>query len=164
MKRFLAPILLVTLLFPSFALAASRGLEMDDLVERGGLYYEKFTDVPFSGKIEGLERGSFKDGKQDGPWVSYYENGQLYGKGTWKDGKQDGLWVSYYKNGQLYGETTFKDGVNDGPLVSYYEDGQLSEKGTYKDGERDGPWVGFNKDGTVNEEWTGTFKDNVKVE
>ena len=24
---------------------------MDDLVERGGLYYKKFTDVPFTGEI-----------------------------------------------------------------------------------------------------------------
>ena len=59
MKRFLAPILLVTLLFPSFALAASRGLEMDDLVERGGLFYEKFTDVPFTGEVTGQSQGSF---------------------------------------------------------------------------------------------------------
>ena len=49
MKRFLAPILLVTLLFPSFAL----GVELDDLVIRGGLFYEKFTNIPFSGKVTG---------------------------------------------------------------------------------------------------------------
>ena len=162
MRHLLTSVILVVFLFPSLALG--QGVTMDDLVVRDGLYYKEFTDVPFTGEVTGQHQGRIKDGKQDGPWVSYYENGQLYGKGTWKDGKQDGLWVSYYKNGQLYGETTFKDGVNDGPLVSYYEDGQLSEKGTYKDGERDGPWVGFNKDGTVNEEWTGTFKDNVKVE
>ena len=30
---------------------------MDDLVQRDGLYYQKFTDVPFTGEIgEGLER------------------------------------------------------------------------------------------------------------
>ena len=30
-----------------------KGLEMDDLVQREGLYYEKFTDVPFSGEVTG---------------------------------------------------------------------------------------------------------------
>jgi hypothetical protein len=113
MKRFLAPILLVTLLFPSLALAASRGLEMDDLVQRGGLYYEKFTDVPFGGKIEGLQRGSFKDGKRDGPWVAYWDNGQLRWKGPYKDGKREGLWVSFNKEGTVDDALTgtYKNGV-----------------------------------------------------
>jgi antitoxin component YwqK of YwqJK toxin-antitoxin module len=109
MKRFLAPILLVTLLLPSLAL----GLEMDDLVQREGLYYEKFTDVPFSGKIEGLQRGSFKDGKKDGPWVRYHANGQLRNKGTYKDGERDGPWVYYNEDGTVNEAYTgtFKDGV-----------------------------------------------------
>ena len=34
---------------------------MDDLVERDGLYYQKFTKVPFTGEIdEGLERGNWR--------------------------------------------------------------------------------------------------------
>ena len=58
-----------------------------DLVEREGLFYEKFTVVPFSGKIdEELERGSFKDGKREGLWFLFYENGQLNFTGTYKDG------------------------------------------------------------------------------
>ena len=49
---------------------ASWGLTMDDLVQRDGLYYEKVTDVPFTGDIdEGLERVNVGNGKQEGPWV-----------------------------------------------------------------------------------------------
>ena len=97
MKRFLAPILLVTLLFPSFAL----GLEMDDLVERGGLYYEKFTNVPFTGEVTGLEQGAFRDGKREGPWVFFEKDGTKRttpekvgimvfdeGSGTYKNGEK----------------------------------------------------------------------------
>ena len=40
-----------------------------DLVERNDLYYEKFTDVPFNGKVTGEEQGSFKSGKREGAWV-----------------------------------------------------------------------------------------------
>ena len=87
---------------------------MDDLVERNGLYYEKFTVVPFSGKIdEGLERGSFRDGKREGLWFSFYDNGQLEWEGTYKDGKKDGPWVYYNKDGTVYENLTgtYKDGV-----------------------------------------------------
>ena len=43
----------------------------------------------------------FLFGKKDGPFESYYKNGQLKEKGTYKDGEWDGLWEEYYKNGQL---------------------------------------------------------------
>ena len=75
--RFNLPLLLVllSLSFPSF------GLTWGDLIERDGLYYEKFTDVPFSVEIdEGLTRGELESGKQEGPWVSYHDNGQLLSK------------------------------------------------------------------------------------
>jgi antitoxin component YwqK of YwqJK toxin-antitoxin module len=46
----------------------------------------------------------FLFGKKDGPFESYYKNGQLEEKGTYKDGEWDGLWEEYYKNGQLKGK------------------------------------------------------------
>jgi hypothetical protein len=112
MKRILAPILLLTLLFPALAF----GETMDDLVQRPqwtGLYYKKFTKVPFTGKVTGKSRGSFKDGKRDGPWVSYWDNGQLWSKGTYKDGMKVGPWVGFLQDGTVNEKDTgtFKDGV-----------------------------------------------------
>jgi antitoxin component YwqK of YwqJK toxin-antitoxin module len=129
MKRILAPILLLTLLFPALAF----GETIDDLVITNGLYYKKYTVVPFTGNITGKSHGSFRNGKKHGPWVSYHDNGQVFSQGTYKNDKEDGPWVVYYKNGQLL------------------------SKGTLKDGKMDGPWVGYNDDGTVWEKYTGTF-------
>ena len=116
MKRILAPILLLTLLFPSLAL----GETMDDLVQRPiwtGLYYKKFSDVPFTGKTTGDEQGSFKNGKRVGTWVSYWDNGQLFSKGTYKDGERGGPWVRFWDNGQLHSKGTYKDGERGGVKV-----------------------------------------------
>jgi antitoxin component YwqK of YwqJK toxin-antitoxin module len=96
MKRLLAPILLLTLLFPSLAY----GVTFWDLVERDGLHYVKFTDVPFTGKTTGEVQGTFRNGKKHGLWVAYHDNGQLLVKGTFKNGKRDGPWVFYKKWGQ----------------------------------------------------------------
>ena len=159
MKRILAPILLLTLLFPSLAY----GETMDDLVVRDGIHYKKFSDVPFTGKVTGNTQGSFKDGKEDGPWVGYHDNGRVREKGTYKDGKPDGPYVSYNDNGQLLLKGTFKDGKAEGPWVYYHDNGQLWSKGTYKDGKIDGPWVNYKSDGTVWEKQTGTFKSGVKI-
>jgi antitoxin component YwqK of YwqJK toxin-antitoxin module len=108
---------------------------MRDLVERDGLFYKKFTDVPFTGG----DQEEFKNGEKDDLRISYHENGQLLEKGTRKNGKKNGPWVRYYDNGQL------------------------SFKGTYKDGKRDGPFESYNQDGTVIQNLTGTYKNSVKV-
>ena len=131
MKRLLTPILLLTLLFPTFAI----GETMDDLVARDGIYYKKFSDTPFRGKITGQTQGSFKKGKREGAWVSNHENGQLLSKGNYKDDERDG------------------------PFASYYRNGQLADKGNHKDGERDGPWVTYSLNGTVYHKETGSYKD-----
>jgi len=151
MKRILAPILLLTLLFPSLAY----GVTYWSLVKRDGLYYKKFAEVPFTEKTTGKYQGTFKNGKEHGPWVGYHDNGQLRSKGTYKNGKRDGPWVIYNDNGQLRSKGTYKDGEEDGPWVDYWDNGQLYSKGTYKDGKKVGPWVYYNKD--------GTYKDGVKV-
>jgi len=78
MRHILTSVFLVVLLFPSLAL----GLEMDDLVRRGGLYYEKFTNIPFTGEVTGVKQGRIKDGKMYGLWVNYHENGLLWMEGT----------------------------------------------------------------------------------
>jgi hypothetical protein len=135
MKRILTSIVLMTFLFSGLALG--EWMEMDDLVEREGLYYRKFTTVPFTGRILGQgPSGKIKNGKKDGPWVDYHSNGQLSYKGTFKDGKKVGPWVFHHSNGQLSYKGTFKDGKEEGPWVFYRDDGQLYVKGTYKDGKK----------------------------
>jgi hypothetical protein len=86
MKRILAPILLLTLLFPSLAY----GVTMDDLVVRDGIHYKKFTEVPFTGKVTGKTQGSFRNGKEHGPWVSIFADGTVWEKftGTFLNGKK----------------------------------------------------------------------------
>ena len=93
-KNIIIPLVLMCLMsFPSW------GVTYDDLVERDGLYYKKFTDVPFTGEVEGKWKGSIKNGKREGTWVYYWGNGQLWKKGDYKNGKREGTWVYYYRDG-----------------------------------------------------------------
>ena len=136
--------------------------EMGDLVEREGLYYEKFTDVPFTGKVTGNPQGSYKNGKRDGAWVFYYQSGHLQSKGNLKNRNKEGVWVSYYDNGQLSYKGNFKNGKRDGAWVSYNDNGQLFAKGNYKDDKKDGALIYYHHDGTVNKERTGIYKGGMK--
>ena len=87
-------------------------VELNTLVNRKGFFYKKFSDVPFSGKTTGQEQGTLKNGKWDGSYVSYHNNGQLLQKGNFKNGKFDGVWVDYNENGTLLKSLTgtYKNG------------------------------------------------------
>ena len=100
MNHILTSVVFVVLLFP--ALALGEEVTMDDLVERDGVYYKKFTDVPFSGKVTGRGLGQIKNGEKEGPWVRYYDDGQLYQKGNYKNGKKEGPWVGYSTDGSVW--------------------------------------------------------------
>ena len=82
--------ILLTILFISLLSSPSWSMTLVDLVERDDLYYEKFTDIPFSGKVTGREQGAFESGKNDGAWVEYDYSGQLFSKGHYKKGKREG--------------------------------------------------------------------------
>ena len=67
---------------------------------------------------------NYKDGKKDGYWESFHDNGKLSEKGNYKKGLRVGIWKSFHDNGQLW------------------------VKGKYtKDGTRDASWEYFDKDG-----------------
>ena len=123
MKRFLAPIVLFTVVFPSFAFGDD--VEYSESMEREGLYYKKFTDVPFTGKTTGRKQYSFKDGKRDGPYVGYYGNGQLSEKGAFKNGEKDGHWKQYWFYGQLKVKKVYRDGKRHGLEFFYDTNGKL---------------------------------------
>ena len=138
--------ILLTLLTCLFILSPNVVLSetIDDLVKRDGLYYKKYSDVPFNGEVTGRSQGIFENGKRVGPWVTYHDNGQLQFKGTYKDGKKHGPWVQYF------------DMTQDGK-------GILFSKGTYKDGKREGFWIYNNDFGKLRKDIAGTYKNDKKI-
>ena len=104
---------IIPLVLMSLVSCPSWGLTYNDLVKRDGFYYKKFSDLPFTGEIEGRFQGKFKNGKKEGYWVRYWENGQLWMKGSYIDGKREGYWVTYKMDGTVYKFVTgtFKNGV-----------------------------------------------------
>jgi antitoxin component YwqK of YwqJK toxin-antitoxin module len=98
MKKLSLPLLTFLLfLSPNVVLSET----MDDLVYSDGLYYNKFSQVPFSGVTTGKSQGTIKNGIREGAWITYHPNGQLKSKGNYKNGKTDGSWVYNYEIGVM---------------------------------------------------------------
>jgi antitoxin component YwqK of YwqJK toxin-antitoxin module len=54
------------------------------------------------------------NGKKEGIYKSYFENGQLCIEANYIDGKENGIFKSYFRNGQLFIEVNFIDGKKEG--------------------------------------------------
>lgn len=155
--------ILLTIIFLSLLSSPCWSETFDDLVQRDGLYFKKFSEVPFSGKVNGLRNGSIKNGEEEGTWIRYHDNGQLYSKGNYKNGLEHGAWVFYYSNGLLRFKGNYKNGEEEGAWVFYFNNGQLWSKSNYKNGKEDGAQVRYYTDGTLDRERSGTFKNGYKI-
>ena len=119
------------LIFIFFLFGQSYAETFDDLVFRNGLYYKKFTDIPFTGQITGQQQGNFKNGLQHGDWVTYYSDGQLLSKGKYIDGHREGMWERYDEYGTIYDMGRYIKGLRNGNWIMRYENPHMN---VFKDG------------------------------
>jgi len=147
-------------------------LNSKNLVYRGRLGYKKSTAIPFTGKITGKEEGYLENGRWDGPYVSYYNTGQVEHKGRYNRGKREGPWKFFRMDGNIMSEGSYSNGLNeglwkyyhlfgtniqilknfkngkkDGAFQSFYGDGNLMQKGSYENGKPKGLWIFYEKNG-----------------
>ena len=131
-------------------------LNYELLEERDGVHYQKSTNEIYSGpvfNIDGKSEGYLKNGKRDGLWKEWYENGQIKRERYFKDGVVDGLVTTWFQNGQKETESYSKDGrhdyrrgsswyesgmkrseyMNRDTSIVYYENGQIQRLNFHKD-------------------------------
>ena len=131
-------LLIITLILSSPSW--SETISGDELVTNpsDGLVYKKFTTEPFTGSTtptsNNPSKGSYENGKMDGLWVTFHDNGLIKSKGNYKDGKLEGLWEWYHLNGQISARTNFKGGIQDGISEYFHDDGSLKRTETYENG------------------------------
>ena len=122
-------------------LFAQEEITIEDLYQRDGLFYAPGQDSTFSGNVIGnWENGikkldyTYKDGKPDAKWSTWYSNGQPEEEKEYQVGIQNGIHKQWYQNGQQKYERTYKEGIHDGKWTEWYENGQSMVEGSFLDG------------------------------
>lgn len=181
------PFIIISLLFHSVGFSQltarqyaenirkNREYNANDLIEMdNGLWTEKFSDIPVTGKVfvyygeksnpKKVHTGNLLNGKKEGKWVRYHSTGRKSYEGNWKDGKEDGLMTSWYEDGSKKYEGSYKNGKEDGLHTHWHErryqwdeNGHKWHEGTYKDGKKDGLWNNWYSNGK--KVFEGTYKD-----
>ena len=72
------------------------------------------------------------EGREQGYWEHYHDNGKLYSKGKYKNGLMNGYW-EYYDNGDLWITGDYKNNKEDG-VWDDYENNTLKNKFLYDKG------------------------------
>ncbi|MCF8302400.1 MAG: hypothetical protein K9I94_03920 [Bacteroidales bacterium] len=101
------------------------------------------------GVPQGIRREYDKEGNISQAYI--FKNGQIIGEGIIKEnGKKNGSWVSYYQNGKIKARGTYDDNVKVGKWTYYYPNGQVEQTGRYNNkGKPDGDWTWYYQSGNV---------------
>lgn len=91
------------------------------------------TKYFFNGKISA--EISYKNGELNGPYKSYFLDGQPYEIGQSIDDFYNGPWKKYYADGTLRMEMTYDKGYLQGEYLEYDSDGKLHFSYDYRKGE-----------------------------
>ncbi|MCR5658704.1 MAG: hypothetical protein K6G25_05210 [Bacteroidales bacterium] len=99
---------------------------------RNGPYNE------YDSKGNTIVTGTYFDGMKNGKWIEHI--GDIRTEGEYRNDKQVGDWVSYFDNNNMAFKGTFNAGYPDGEHFFYYENGRLREIQRYAAGVKHGDW------------------------
>ena len=84
---------------------------------------------------------------KDGESITKYPSGNVKMHGMMKEGKREGLWKSFYENGLKWSETTFAAGIKNGKTSTWYENGKKRYDGFFTNDLEGGKWTYWNEAG-----------------
>ncbi len=85
--------------------------------------------------------GKYRNGKKQGSWNYYYPKGRVQQTGSYVSGKLSGIWKWYYETGELLMEESYIYGQQDGESVEFSVLGEIISKGNYIEGYKEGEWI-----------------------
>lgn len=119
------------------------------------LFYEKFDD-----QGRPLETIEYKEGKMNGQ-RKIFDGGVLNSVETRKNDLFDGPYVSYFPNGNKQMEGTYKKDVLSGDVSVYYQSGAIKEIVKFQDNVENGPFKEFYENGKIKAEGNYIYKDGA---
>lgn len=116
---------------------------------------------------------TYSNGKLNGSYTAYYNNGSKKAEGIFNDGIEnkfdsqnlpsngrEGNWNMYFENGNLKSELKYQDGIVNGECKAYFENGMQQFVGVMNDNKFNGSFKTFYKNGNL--EIVTTYKEDKK--
>jgi len=111
----------------------------EGIVDEQGRKQGEFTEYYENGIT--MAEGRYVNSVKVGDWLYYYPDGTIEQKGRHDNrGRQDGEWKWFYNNGQIWKEEEFINGSREGKYIEYDINGKVIAHGTYIDNSEAGFW------------------------
>jgi len=111
----------------------------------GGVEDGPMTEYSEDGKV--IVKGAYVDGLEQDQWSFEYGDHKEVGNDV--NGRLDGEWKYYYDNGKLQFSGRFVEDQPDGRHVYYWYNGNKKDEGQYVMGQKQGEWIKYNEDGSI---------------
>ncbi|MFI5134334.1 MAG: toxin-antitoxin system YwqK family antitoxin [Chitinophagales bacterium] len=110
-----------------------------------------------------IKSGKFVDGKKEGVWKSYYENGMISRLEEYHNDEQNGTVITVEATGYVSKEDNIFNGVREGISREYNRNGTLRLEEYYTDGKLNGWRRVYSQEGKLQEEgnWRNGVRDSI---
>ncbi len=88
----------------------------------------------------------------NGPYKSFFKNGNLKSEGQFVNNQSTGIWKYYFENGQLRMQGEIENGKGVGEWQYYFENGSFKMIGKMVEGKKQDDWVYYHKNGSKESE------------
>lgn len=127
---------------------SQKQIKSSQIEERAGVFYMINSNKPFTGKIVDCYdngkikfEGNYLNGKKEGIFITWSEEGYKASELSYKNGKLSGLSTRFYNNRQKAGEENYVDGQKNGLYTTWHENGNKSGEGNFKNDSPEGLWT-----------------------
>lgn len=148
LKKFLFVLTLNLLLVSNAFSVIKNEVNRSDLKVKSAVYY--LNDELYTGKaVSKKDRFYFIDGRANGKWITFYNNGNIKSIINWEMGKLHGKYILYENDGTKSSEAVYFQGKENGPYKTYHKNGRLRMSGQYEMGKPIGTWEYFDNSGKL---------------
>ena len=130
MKRLL--LIIATILFITSAIFPQSKMDINNLIDIGGLLSAQNKEKPFSGSVFDL-----------------YDNGQKKLNGKYRKGIKNGKWTWWNETGYKDSTVTYKNGLKNGQYTIWHDEKIKLVSGRYTNELKEGKWQYWDSSGNL---------------
>lgn len=140
----------VFLILCTLSFAKIQKVSKDQIKDVGDITISILERAPFTGMVvDGKDREYYVNGKPNGKWIAFYDNGKMKSIENWKNGMLNGKYILYNEKGKKVLETYYKNGIDNGKYAIYYDNGKPRIYGKIKNGIPVGKWKRYHANGKL---------------
>ena len=158
---------LIILLLTLSAGFSQKEYQLKDLIYENGIFSNRSSEELVNGMVyqnfkeKRVVLGNVVNGKKEGLWTFWYDNGRKIKEGSFEDGKLEGVWTYWNQRGEKESEGTFKAGKGSGLWIFWHPNGEKFSEGNLIGVKKDGIWTYWSQNGKKESE--EVYEDGVLV-